>query len=385
MLNSTWDNVNDQDERIKSSDYTKAAKDANIPVPASPFEMVRTTRPRKENTVNKRTDPALYPLEKIEVKGYFEQFAILDKARTGSALTSRGSGGYDECCGCCYDCCYDCEGYDCEGYDCGGYCEYDCGEGYGSERRPGPRPRYTSKTNVSAANGVWPITHRISRLKLKENTLLKLPDWCLCRNKKKPMNSHFKMQQAISGKRDTPNYMFYEVYRSELSFDGTWSEWATEATFRNTEFQIKKWAFSLDQVAAPEYLHPLLTSPSPPIVMHDGSAIGLHSEVPKFEPRRREDRLEVPEEEMLEGPLNALPSGLPGGNRLAGGYGNECCYDCCCYDCWLLRCCCYDCCCGCGGGYGGGYGNSYADLMRNLKCSVTTILQSPLAKHIVTK
>ncbi|PHS02892.1 MAG: hypothetical protein COA78_19970 [Blastopirellula sp.] len=328
ILTSDWDRVKDQEVRIKNSDYAKAAKDANIPVPAGPLEMLRSTRPRTENTVTKRTDPTIIPLEKLEVKAFFTPIVTSTRAQNAAGYGNDGGDLYGgegygvEACGG--------EDYGGEGYGAPGGCDLYGGEGYG-QGTTGPDPNAPPTLTAQQQREFGPA-RATAASKVEGTYLAVLTGLVPLQKQKEAFDLAFENAANHNRQRDYPNYIFYEVYRSEQNFDGTWSEWAMQANSNSSALQVQKWLYRPDQVAATEYLHPLLTSPMPPVLMHDASVGALHSEIPEFAPRRLEGPLVNPGLEEPEGPVSpvpGLPGQLPGRNPYGapgagGGYGADC-------------------------------------------------------------
>ena len=159
---------------------------------------------------------------------------------------------------------------------------------------------------------------------------------------------------------DVPQYFGYKVERTEVDEDGKPGAW-TPLKVRGKEFTsdnaggrgrvIKKkfpfvylnalkamtfdWAVpeGMPPVVSPEYVHPTLTFPLPPVIGRDWAEDATHSDVPLFDPSQlmlqtggdsddegdAGDDAPVDEDDPLAGDFG--PDGMPGGpgGRVGGG------------------------------------------------------------------
>lgn len=329
----TWESV--AEDRWTPPVYQASAVRASTPMPGQPYEMPLSFRIRHKESVEKRADPKILPLEDLEITAGFAPMAMVDPTKRGQM---GGTTYMDE-------------------YDGGGagapmsYDEYGLGTG-------GADPAKTPPTLTPEQRRKFGTGRGGTNTKVEGRPFVVVKGLIPLKKQLDLYDAEFKDRANYNESRDYPRYISFKVERAEMRPDGTWGAWRGLDTKQSYMDALTKWAFRPQEVAPPWYLDPILTFPLPPLLLRDPGEWGLHSEVPKFEPPDQRRGLgpdmalgeldeEMPEddEDLEDAPANrpgGLPAGLPGipgfgrggpggmrgmggmgGMGAPGGYGSE--------------------------------------------------------------
>ncbi|UUO05895.1 hypothetical protein M4951_21320 [Blastopirellula sp. J2-11] len=249
--NSEWTPV--EKKRWTDPVYEQRAELAQNPINISNYAAMSEFGPPMYQSIQKRIDPKVLTVEKLEAKSGFAPFVYDDKRMAGLA------GGRGEM-------------MDAGGY--GGGMEYGPGGRQSKDMPPVMTPeqqkrfgpaRATAGTRIEGKHFVV-ITGLIPFEKQWDEFDAALLD-----------------AAGYDPQRDVPKYIGFGVRRREMSPDGKWGEYkdlVPQLAFADAI----KWAFRPEEVIPPEYAHPLLTFPIAPMLLVDPAEYARHSEVPKWLP-----------------------------------------------------------------------------------------------------
>ncbi|MEX0793514.1 MAG: hypothetical protein WD045_10285 [Pirellulaceae bacterium] len=300
IAKSTWESV--AESRWTPPTYQASAVRASTPMPGQPYEMPLSFRIRHKESIEKRADPTMLPLEDLEVTAGFAPMAMMDPTMRNR---QGGTGYMDEMGG---------PG----GAPAMGFDEYGMGARGVDESKVPPTLTPEQRLKFGSVRGG-------QNTKVEGKPFVVVKELIPLKKQLDLYDAEFKDRANYNEGRDYPRYISFKVERSEMRPDGTWADWrglSTEQAFTDAR---TKWAFKPQEVAAPWYLDPILTFPLPPLLLRDAGKWGLHSEVPKYEPpdqrlgmgrgmAQLEPEEEMPEEEENQDAVPANgPTGLPGG------------------------------------------------------------------------
>ncbi|MCC9607601.1 hypothetical protein LOC68_11920 [Blastopirellula sp. JC732] len=282
--NSEWTPV--EKKRWTDPVYEQRAELAQNPINISNYAAMAEFGPPMYQSIQKRTDPKILTLEKLEAMAGAAPFVYDDKRMNALSGGPGGpammeSGGY----GAPYGGGMMEGGYGPAGYGGpGGPQQKDMPPVMSPEqqKRFGPA-RATAGTRIEWKNFVV-LTALIPLEKQWDEFDAALLD-----------------AAGYDPQRDVPKYIGFGVRRREMLPDGTWSQYK-DLVPQMAFADAMKWAFRPEEVVPPEYTHPLLTFPIAPMLLVDPADYARHSEVPKWTPA------------MMQGGM--LGEGYPG----MGGY-----------------------------------------------------------------
>ncbi|MEW4451842.1 hypothetical protein AB1L30_04065 [Bremerella sp. JC817] len=302
----TWDEV--EGERWVPPEYRTAAVRASKPIPLAPYETPSSLRVRHKESIEKRADPKIIPLEKLEVVAGFAPFAYLssNQAANGGGFM-RGEGGGPSMPG-------------------AGYDMYSgmSGEGMGGSDANSP-PTLTPEQMAMLGSQKGGTGGDI-----EGKYFVAITGLAPLKRQLDLYNAAFKDRANYIESRDYPKYVHFAVERRTQNPDGSWGEWEKPFNIKQERWISRyRWAFVPDEIAPPEFLDPVLSFPMPPILLFDPDRWGRHSEVPEFEPM---DQMAMNEgsgmgnfDEMPMGGIEDFPGVDPGfgmgGSGMEGGYG----------------------------------------------------------------
>jgi len=312
IAKSTWESV--AESRWTPPMYQASAVRASTPMPGQPYEMPLSFRIRHKESVEKRADPKMLPLEDLEVTAGFAPMAMIDPTKRGQM---GGAGYMDEMGG---------PG----GAPPMGFDEYGMGARGVDESKVPPTLTPEQRQKFGGVRGG-------QNTKVEGRPFVVVKGLIPLKKQLDLYDAEFKDRANYNEGRDYPRYISFKVERAEMRPDGTWADWrglSTEQAFTDAR---TKWAFKPQEVAAPWYLDPILTFPLPPLLLREAGKWGLHSEVPKYEPpdqrlgmgmgrgmAQLEPEEEMPEEdENLDAAPATGPTGLPGGLPGIPGMGGR--------------------------------------------------------------
>lgn len=261
IQSSEWGPV--EKKRWTEPVYEQRAELAQNPINISSYAALSEFGPPMYQSIQKRTDPKILTVDKVEVKSFFAPLVYDDKRMGGLA---NGPAGMIE------------SGYG-GGYGAGG--AYPGAMEYGGpggrqpkdmpplmtpeqQKRFGPA-RATAGTRIEGKHGVVVMAIVPYEKQWDE------------------YDASFLDAAGYDPSRDVPKYIGFGVRRREKLPDGTWSEYkdlVPQLAFADA----MKWAFRPEEVVPPEYVHPLLTFPIAPMLLVDPAEYARHSEVPKWIP-----------------------------------------------------------------------------------------------------
>ncbi|MFI4874712.1 MAG: hypothetical protein ACIALR_05220 [Blastopirellula sp. JB062] len=259
--NSEWTPV--EKKRWTEPGYEQRAELAQSPINIVNYAAMSEFGPPMYQSIQKRVDPKVLTVDKLEAKPGFAPFVYDDK-RMGGLASGGGPGGMME--GGSYG--------ELGGYP-GGAMDYGPGGRQEKDMPPVMTPeqqkrfgpaRATAGTRIEGKHFVV-ITGLIPYEKQWDEFDAALLD-----------------AAGYDPSRDVPKYIGFGVRRREKLPDGSWSEYkdlVPQLAFADA----MKWAFRPEEVIPPEYAHPLLTFPIAPMLLVDPAEYARHSEVPKWLPQ----------------------------------------------------------------------------------------------------
>lgn len=114
--------------------------------------------------------------------------------------------------------------------------------------------------------------------------------------------------------KDVPDYFGYQVERSEITDEGA-GPWQSlgDVTALGIAKQMDTWPVQTPELVSPQYLHPVLTFPLPPMIMRPWGDDVTHSDMPLLTPDEMMAELEAEaaaaaetDEEVAEGEISAF-------------------------------------------------------------------------------
>ncbi|PQO35463.1 hypothetical protein [Blastopirellula marina] len=261
--NSEWSPV--EKKRWTEPVFEQRAELAQNPISINSYAALSEFGPPMYQSIQKRTDPKILTVDKLEAKSGWAPFVYDDK-RLGGLGGGPGAmmepGGYGPP-----------GGYGGEGYlggmeygGPGGRQQKDMPPVMSPEqqKRFGPA-RATAGTRIEGRHFVV-LTALVPLEKQWDEYDAALLD-----------------AAGYNEQRDVPKYIGFGVRRRQLLPDGTWSEYK-DLVPQMAFADAMKWAFRPEEVVSPEYVHPLLTFPIAPMLLVDPADYARHSEVPKWIP-----------------------------------------------------------------------------------------------------
>ncbi|MBA2115715.1 hypothetical protein [Bremerella alba] len=306
----TWEKV--EEERWVPPEYQTAATRASKPIPLAPYETPSSFRVRHKESIEKRPDPALLPLASIEVTPGFAPFAFLSTQQAGQGgMGMMREGGPGMMPG----------GSGYESYSGGAY----GGEMGMADANAPPTLTPEQLLEFGQARGG-------TGSKIEGKYFVAITGLAPLKKQLDMYEAAFKDRANYMEGRDYPRYVHFAIERREQNPDGTWGEWEKSINVNQERLIARhRWAFMPDEVAPPEYLDATLSFPMPPILLFNPGDWGLHSTVPKYEPREQGYGNESMMSEEMDGIMlpeasGDLPGDVPGfmggPGRAMGGEGD---------------------------------------------------------------